>query len=628
MEIHSLSDDPSFPCFVVTFKHITVMLDCALNTTPCLRFLPLTYVPHARRSQLPEWQGPGDTSKSSDPCAVRTLNRRPFVEAPLHFLSPLVSGFDFGRIDAILVSNVHSLLALPFITEHTDFKGRVLTTEPVLAFGQQLMHNMLQFAQRAQQPRPGMWRTSSAAGPDAMLLRTLYSLQDVTNSLAKAQCLAYNENTQLCGSVRITPTSSGFAIGACNWLVQCGPDKFCYLSASSSALNRHPRALDTPTLTGCDVCIVSSLARYPHIHPGRSLEDLCGHAGGTIRGGGSVLIPCVSSGVIYDLFEPLVSHLASMGLQNTPIYFVSPSAKASLAYSNIFSNWLCPSKADRVYLPEWPFNHETMAQMGQIAVFPDLQGEFKAKFREPCVVFVEHPSLRMGDSVHLLDMWAGDARNSLIVVEPDYSLEELLAPFEPVAMRTVFCPIDPRLTAQEMSGVLKELRPKQVVLSPVYTGSGRDTVVYEEGQVHVVDCAHAVHLRLKESSEDGEMSKQFAESIAPKEIAPGMLAASVSARVDCRDFAYTVDSSESDSAESATRSELYGKITVEALVDTLTQYGIHDVHVEQAADGQRLVLPHHHASILISARHTNISTADPGIRKLLRDAVLAHLTQL
>ena len=44
-------------------------------------------------------------------------------------------------------------------------------------------------------------------------------------------------------------------------------------------------------------------------------------------------------GVIYDLFECLQSYMDSVGLTFTPIYFISPVADSSLAYSNIYAEW-------------------------------------------------------------------------------------------------------------------------------------------------------------------------------------------------------------------------------------------------------------------------------------------------
>lgn len=43
--------------------------------------------------------------------------------------------FQFTEIDAILVSNHTTMLALPYLTEKTGFKGEVYATEPTITFG-------------------------------------------------------------------------------------------------------------------------------------------------------------------------------------------------------------------------------------------------------------------------------------------------------------------------------------------------------------------------------------------------------------------------------------------------------------------------------------------------------------
>ena len=52
-----------------------------------------------------------------------------------------------------------------------------------------------------------------------------------------------------------------------------------------------------------------------------------------------MLVPCNPSGVTYDLFECLSGHMDSVGLASVPMYFVSPVADNSLAYSNIYAEW-------------------------------------------------------------------------------------------------------------------------------------------------------------------------------------------------------------------------------------------------------------------------------------------------
>lgn len=79
------------------------------------------------------------------------------------------------------------------------------------------------------------------------------------------------------------------------------------------------------------------------IYISKSLVELDIHfnnlAAVTLRAGGCVLIPCYPSGVVYDLFECLSTHLDKSGFTQVPLFFISPVAETSLAYSNILAEW-------------------------------------------------------------------------------------------------------------------------------------------------------------------------------------------------------------------------------------------------------------------------------------------------
>jgi hypothetical protein len=63
MKLYCLSNDPNKPCHILTFKEITMMLDCGLSMQSVLNFLPLSFVPSSRLLNLPNWM-PTDVSDS------------------------------------------------------------------------------------------------------------------------------------------------------------------------------------------------------------------------------------------------------------------------------------------------------------------------------------------------------------------------------------------------------------------------------------------------------------------------------------------------------------------------------------------------------------------------------------
>ena len=77
-------------------------------------------------------------------------------------------------------------------------------------------------------------------------------------------------------------------------------------------------------------------------------------------------------------------------------------------------------------MPEWPFSFPQLVERGIVQVFDSLHGSFTQVFREPCVVFADHPSLRLGSAVALLDLWGASAANRVVFTDPDYSLPEVV----------------------------------------------------------------------------------------------------------------------------------------------------------------------------------------------------------
>ena len=52
--------------------------------------------------------------------------------------TPVFSSIDWNRpnsIDFIFITNYNHMLALPYITEYTNFKGKINATEPTVLFG-------------------------------------------------------------------------------------------------------------------------------------------------------------------------------------------------------------------------------------------------------------------------------------------------------------------------------------------------------------------------------------------------------------------------------------------------------------------------------------------------------------
>lgn len=55
------------------------------------------------------------------------------------FKLPDLSGIDLKSVDVVLISNFNHMLSLPYLTEFTDFQGRIFATEPTIEFGRYIV---------------------------------------------------------------------------------------------------------------------------------------------------------------------------------------------------------------------------------------------------------------------------------------------------------------------------------------------------------------------------------------------------------------------------------------------------------------------------------------------------------
>ena len=57
---------------------------------------------------------------------------------------------DVSQVDVLLISNAFNMLALPFLTEYTDFRGIIYATEPTVQIGRHMMKELFLLLQEEQ----------------------------------------------------------------------------------------------------------------------------------------------------------------------------------------------------------------------------------------------------------------------------------------------------------------------------------------------------------------------------------------------------------------------------------------------------------------------------------------------
>eukprot|EP00058_Branchiostoma_floridae_P003826 XP_002589314.1 hypothetical protein BRAFLDRAFT_217919 [Branchiostoma floridae] len=664
MKLYCLSGHPNLPCLVLKFKSVTVMLDCALDLTTTFRFLPLPLVHSARLAKLPSWV-PKDAD-AGDQDTLKTLKKelkecagRVFVDSPPEVGIPEDGLLDLSTVDVILVSSFQCILALPYITEYTGFNGTgmIYATEPTAQMGRQLMEELVQHTERVPKTctaskwkEPGVFKMLPAQLRDGLnpaSLRDCYGLHDVNSALSKVQLVGYAQKLDVFGALQIMPLSSGYCIGSCNWLIQSHYEKISYIS-SSSVLTTHPQPMDQGPLQNTDVLILAGLTQSPTANPDSMLSEFCSHLAVTVKNGGNVLVPCYPSGVVYDLFECLAVFLDNSGLMQLPVYFVSPMADSSLAYSNIFAEWLCQSKQSKVYLPEAPFVHEELKTISRLKVFPSVHGDFSSEFKTPCVVFAGHPTLRFGDGVHFMEIWGQSKANTVIFVEPDIPYLDALAPFQPLAMKAVHCPIDTRLSFQQANKIISDLKPLHVVLPETYITpppslpQRSDLVLEADPPPTTYQRGEVLSLPIKRMYEKIEITPELASALVPSEIRQGVAVASVTGVLEAKDNNYVLQSvpkqptagpgqkrKREDNADFAPpKPHVWGAVQVEQFVQDLEKGGVTDVKVEDTPSGHIIHLQSEDTLIQIEDGSTHIfCEGNEELRIKLRNILLKCLSK-
>uniref|UniRef100_A0A3P9Q0R5 Integrator complex subunit 9 n=1 Tax=Poecilia reticulata TaxID=8081 RepID=A0A3P9Q0R5_POERE len=663
MKLYCLSGHPTLPCNVLKFKSTTVMLDCGLDTTSVLNFLPLPLVHSPRLSKLPGWvskDGSLNLEKELKECAGRV-----FVDSQPEFCLPERELLDLSTIDVILISNYHCMMALPYITEHTGFTGTVYATEPTLQIGRLLMEELVNFMERVPKAQSATcWKNKEIQrmlpGPlkdavDVWTWKRCYSMQEVNSALSKVQLVGYSQKVELFGAVQVSPLSSGYSLGSSNWIIQSHHEKVSYVSGSS-LLTTHPQPMDQSSLKNSDVLILTGLTQMPTANPDGMLGEFCSNLAMTIRAGGNVLVPCYSSGVIYDLLECLYQFIESANLGTTPFYFISPVANSSLEFSQIFAEWLCHNKQTKVYLPEPPFPHAELIQTNKLKHYPSIHGDFSSEFRQPCVVFTGHPSLRFGDVVHFMELWGKSSLNTVIFTgnyHTDFSFSAEFINQSNLILKLILFDLIflSELNFHQVSKLLKEVQPLHVVCpeqytQPPLTQSHRSDLMLElqPPPMPYRRCS-VLNLPFRRRYERVYILPELANSLVPSEVKPGVSVATVSAVLQSKDNKHTLQSvpkappvapskkrkrvMEEPPMTMAPKPLLSGAVPLEAFLATLQKHGITEVKVEETADGHILHLQAEDTLIQLEEDGTHIvcDNNEP-LRATLRDLVLRFLQKL
>ncbi|KAK9355297.1 beta-lactamase-like protein [Lipomyces doorenjongii] len=315
---------------------------------------------------------------------------------------PFYDDYDLSTVDILLISHFHldHAASLPYVMTHTDFKGRVFMTHPTKAIYRWLLSDYV--------------RVSAISSNDAS---TLYTDADLNASFERIEAIDYHSTTEVEG-IKFTAYHAGHVLGAAMYFIEIGGIKILFTGDYSREEDRHLNIAEIPTERP-DILITESTygtsTHQPRVEKETRLLNLITK---TIVNGGRCLLPVFSLGNAQELLLILDEYWQNHpDLDGIPVFYASSLARKCLAVYQTYINMMNDSirkkfRDDRSN----PFQFKHIRSLKNLERFDDLG---------PCVMVASPGMLQNGVSRELLERWAPEAKNAVILT--GYSVDGTLA---------------------------------------------------------------------------------------------------------------------------------------------------------------------------------------------------------
>lgn len=350
-----------------------------------------------------------------------------------------------------------------------------------------------------------------------------------------------------------------------------------------------------------------------------------------------MLIPCHPSGILFDIIEAVYLYLASMGLGSAPQFVISPVAEQSLGYASITAEWLCKTKQDKAFVPETPFVHSEMQQSNLLRAFPSAHhSKLAAVYREPCIIYASHPSLRLGESVYFMRHLCKNPNNLVVMTDPAVDPEWALKPYEPYSINVLPCPLDVQLSVSDASELLDSINPPHVIAPVQYTESATALQTKGSSVIHALSLFTPLHVPLSCAFQKAYASEQLAKRIKTDKTLDGVSLSHITAIASVADSRVHLDVLPDDKSRQRESQLLCGHFTHNQLVDALMKNGIDDFDIVQLQKGGAsdsewdwvISIKEKEAKVYLSQHATHIESNNEPLRAALSKVVTSCLVCL
>jgi cleavage and polyadenylation specificity factor subunit 3 len=318
-------------------------------------------------------------------------------------------------IQSLTSFHVDHAAALPYVLAKTNFKGRVFMTYPTKAIYKWLIQDSLRVGNL----------TSSAEQKI-----TLYNETDHLTTFPKIEPIDFY-TTHTVSSIRITPFPAGHVLGAAMYLIDIAGLKILFTGDYSREEDRHLVKATIPKDIKVDILICeSTFGTALHVpRPERETALMKGITGILDRGG-RALLPVFALGTAQELLLVLEEYWSKHPkYQKMPIYYASNLARRCMlvyqTYISAMNDNIKSLFAERLAEAEkagmstegiGPWDFRFVRSLKTIEKFEDVG---------PCVMLATPGMMQNGASRELLERWAPDSRNGVVIT--GYSVEGTMA---------------------------------------------------------------------------------------------------------------------------------------------------------------------------------------------------------
>ena len=304
--------------------------------------------------------------------------------------------------------------ALPYVLAKTNFRGRIFMTHPTKAIYKWLIQDSVR-----------VQNLSSSSDQRT----TLYTEADHLATFPMIEAIDYH-TTHTVSSIRFTPYPAGHVLGAAMFLIEIAGLKIMFTGDYSREDDRHLISAEVPRNVKIDVLITeSTYGIASHIPRTERETQLMKSITGILNRGGRVLMPVFALGRAQELLLILDDYWARHPeYQRIPIYYASNLARKCMVvyqtYVSAMNDSIKRLFRERMAEAEQagdgqhggPWDFRFIRSLKNLERFDDVGG---------CVVLASPGMLQSGVSRELLERWAPNDRNGVVIT--GYSVEGTMA---------------------------------------------------------------------------------------------------------------------------------------------------------------------------------------------------------